>query len=204
MIALIFAAARRAAEASSPSTNWWAPAIVAAIVAAAVSLMTFALAGRRSRLDRQRHVFADAFEAVMDYREYPFIVLRRSRDEPAKERARISGDLSKVQSRLNGFKARLRVEAPHVGDCYADLVGATRRVAGPMITQAWNTEPVEDDTKVHNPGWDFTELEAYDDAYVRAVADHLGWVYAPARRRVRKWREGGKPSSQKRGSDGDA
>lgn len=199
-ITLIFAAAEPAAEASS-SSNLWAPAIVAAIVAAAVSLTTFALAGRRARLDRQRQVFAEAFEAVMEYREYPFIVLRRSKDEPATERARISGDLSTVQARLNGFKARLRVEAPDVGDRYADLVSATRRLAGPMITQAWNAEPIADDTQVHNPGWDFSELHSYDDAYVRAVADHLGWLYAPARRKLREWRwrrqqpAGGRPSS---------
>jgi protein tyrosine/serine phosphatase len=40
----------------------------------------------------------------------------------------------------------------------------------------------------HNPGWDFSELDAYDDAYVRAVADHLGWIYASAQRKLRDWR----------------
>lgn len=40
-------------------------------------------------------------------------------------------------------------------------------------------EPVEDDTEAHNPGWDFSELDADDDAYVRAIADHLGCI-APA------------------------
>jgi len=192
-IALIFAAAKPAAEASS-STSWWAPAIVAAIVAAAVSLTTFALASWRARLDRQRQLFAEAFEAVMEYREYPFIVLRRSKDESAKERVRISGDLSTVQAKLNGFKARLRVEAPYVGDRYAELVAATRRIVGPMITQAWNTEPVVDDAQVHNPGWDFRQLDTYDDDYVRAVADHLGWIYVPVRRKLREWRGSGKQS----------
>jgi len=194
----MFAAAKPAAEASSSSTSLWAPAIVAAVVAATVSLSTFALAGRRARLDRQRQVFADAFEALMEYREYPFIVLRRSKDEPAKERARISSDLSKVQAKLSGFRARLRVEAPHVGDRYAEVIDATRRVAGPMITQAWNTEPVEEDTLVHNPGWDFSALDAYDDTYLRAVADHLGWIYAPARRKLRE--RGG---SRKRPTEAD-
>jgi hypothetical protein len=144
--------------------------------------------GRRARLERQRQVFADAFEAVMDYREYPFIVLRRSKDEPAKERVRMSGDLNRVQARLNGYKARLRVEAPYVGERNAELVGATRRVAGPMITEAWNPEPVEDDSKVHNSGWDFRGLDGYDDAYVRAVTDHLGSIYAPGRRKLRDFR----------------
>jgi hypothetical protein len=124
----------------------------------------------------------------MEYREYPFIVRRRSQDEQAKERARISGELSKVHARLDGFKARLRVEAPEVGKHYATLVAETRRVAGPMITEAWNSEPVEVDAEVHNPGWDLSPLDEYDDAYLKAVTDHLGWVFAPLRQKVREWR----------------
>ena len=180
---LIFASAQQTAESS-----WLVPAITAAIVAAAVSLTTFALSGRRARLDRQRQVFADAFEAVMEYREYPFIVRRRSKDEQAKERVRISSVLSSVQARLNGFKARLRVEAPEVAKQYATLVAETRRIAGPMISEAWNMEPVEVDSGIHNPGWDFSGLDEADHAYLQAVADHLGWVHAPLRRKVRDWR----------------
>src|SRR5688572_8476682 len=82
---------------------WVAPTIVISIVALGVSVATFLLAGRRARLERQRQVFADAYEAVAEYREYPFIVRRRSPDEPAKERQRLSTDLSKVQARLNAF-----------------------------------------------------------------------------------------------------
>jgi hypothetical protein len=176
-----------AAESSSSSSNWWAPAIVAAIVAAAVSLTTFALAGRRARLDRQRQVFADALDAVMTYREYPFIVFRRNPDEPAKERQRISVSLSELQARLNGFRGRLRVEDAYVGARYAELLAATRRVAGPMITDAWNRDPAPADASIHNPGWDLSELDAYDDAFLRAVADHLGWIPASLRRTVRRW-----------------
>jgi hypothetical protein len=190
-IALIFAAVKPTAEASSSTTSWWAPAIVAAIVAAAVSLITFVLAGRRARLDRQRQVFADAFSAVMTYREYPFIVRRRNKDLLTSERQRISSELSAVQADLNAFKARLRVEAPYVGECYAALVDETRRIAGRFITEAWDSPPAADDARVHNPGWDFGALMAYDDAYLRAVADHLGWVYAPLRRKLRRSKPGG-------------
>lgn len=187
MIALILAVAKAAAEASSWPARLWAPAIVAATVAATVSLTTFALAGRRARLDRQRQVFADALDAVMTYREYPFIVYRRNADEPAKERQRISAALSELQARLNGLRGRLRVEDAYVGTRYAALLAETRRVAGPMITEAWNRDPAPADNRVHNPGWDFSELDAYDDDYVRAVADHLSWLYAPARRKLREW-----------------
>src|SRR5438093_11643603 len=110
---LIFAVVQPAANSSSTSSDWVAPAIVAAVVAAAVSLTTFALAGRRARLDRQRQLFAEAFEAVSEYREYPFIVRRRRKDALAEERARISSELSRVQAKLNSYRARLRVEAPH-------------------------------------------------------------------------------------------
>jgi hypothetical protein len=169
---------------ASATTHWWAPAIVAAIVAATVSLTTFALNGRRARLDRQRQVFAEAFAAVMEYREYPFIVRRRSTDEPARERQRISGELSNVQAKLNAFKARLLVEDPRVGRLYADLVRETRSVAGSMIKDAWNNEPAGDDADVHAPPYDFRPLDVPDNAYLQAVADHLSWF--PWLRR--KWR----------------
>jgi hypothetical protein len=160
-----------------------------------VSLATFFLAGRRTRLDRQRQVFADALDTVMRYREYPFIVYRRNADEPAKERQRISAELSELQAKLNGFKGRLRVEDPFVGAECVKLIDATRRIAGPMIAEAWNREPASLDTAVHNPGWEFSELTTYDEAYLRAVADHLGWLYAPLRRRLRGMRRGSKPMS---------
>lgn len=168
-------AASAPAEASA-TTDWWAPAIVAAIVAAAVSLTTFALTGRRARIDRQRQVFADAFEAVMEYREYPFIVRRRREDEPAEERQRISGDLSKVQARINGFKARLLVEDPVVGRRYGDLVKQNRLVAGAHIKAAWDNPPVSADEEMHAPPYDFSALDEYDNAYLQAVADHLAWL----------------------------
>jgi hypothetical protein len=104
-----------AASGGGSNNSLWAPAIVAAIVAAAVSLTTFGLTARRTRLDRQRQVFGDAFEAVMYYREYPFIVRRRNPNEPEKERQRLSGELSRVQARMNSYKARLLVEDPEIG-----------------------------------------------------------------------------------------
>jgi hypothetical protein len=191
---LICAVAQPVAKAGSTSSDWVAPAIVAAIVAAAVSLTTFALTGRRARLDRQRQLFADAFEAVTEYREYPYIVRRRSADERAKERTRISSDLSRVQARLNALQARMLVEAPYVGERYADVVQKTKQVAGGMIRAAWDNEPVSDDASMHAPQYDFSELEQADAQYLRAVGDHLGWIYAPARRKVRKWKAGSTPA----------
>jgi hypothetical protein len=169
----------------SSSSAWVAPTIVIAIVSLAVSLGTFFLAGRRSRTDRQRQVFADAMDAVMTYREYPFIVFRRNSVDLDGERQRISADLSELQAKLNGLKGRLEVEDRYVGGKFAEMLGATRKYVGPKITEAWNMEPAPADNSVHNPGWYFPELDAYDEAYLQAVADHLGWLWAPARRKLR-------------------
>ena len=168
------------------SSGWATPSLLISLLALVVSLATFFLAGRRARLDRQRQVFADAFEVVMEYREYPFMVRRRSPDEPAKERQRLAGELGRVQARLNAFKARLLVEDPHVGRHYAELVKKTRQVAGAMIKAAWDNPPVSVDEEMHAPKYDFSELDSPDNEYLRAVADHLSWVYTPLRRRLRE------------------
>lgn len=175
-----------AAQAANASSAWVTPTIVIAIVALAVSLATFFLSGRRARLDRQRQVFADAFEAVMEYREYPYIVRRRSLDEPAKERQRISGDLSRVQAKLNAFKARLLVEDRFVGERYGELVMKTKQIVGAMIKAGWDNEPVSADADMHAPAYDFSELGPLDEAYLEAVADHLGWLSASAWRMLRR------------------
>lgn len=182
-------------EGSSSSTPAWVAVAIAA-VAAAVSLTTFALAGRRARLDRQRQVFAEAFQAAMEYREYPHIVRRRSSDDPAGERRRISSALSDVQARLNAYQARLRIEDPFVGKRYGELVAETRRVAGGMIKQAWNEPPADDDAAIHAPAsFDFSPLAPSDDAYLQAVKDHLSLLPASLLRRLPR-RQNARPSAQ--------
>jgi hypothetical protein len=159
---------------------------VVAFLALAVSLGTFVVAGRRARHDRQRQVFADAFEAVMDYREFPFIVRRRNPNEREKERARLSGELSRVQARMNSHKARLLVEDPHIGKLYATLVRQTRLHAGAHIKSAWDNDPVAFDEEMHAPKYDFSALDQYDNAYLRAVADQVSSLPTSI---ARWWRE---------------
>jgi len=166
-----------AKAATASNSSWVAPTIAVSLLALVVSLGTFFAAGRRARLERQRQVFANAFEAVMEYREYPFIVRRRNADEAAKERQRISGELSKVQARVNAFKARLLVEDPLVGRKYKELVVKTREVAGGMIREAWNELAVTADDEIHAPvGYDSSATDHADNEYLRAVANHLDWL----------------------------
>jgi hypothetical protein len=111
-------------------------AVVAAAIAAVVSLVTLAWNARRDRQDRQRRV-ADAFEACILSREFPFIVRRRNADDLAAERARITLDLSRLQARLDSGKAILRVEAPRTPSSSARLAASR----GPTSRRPGRTTP---------------------------------------------------------------
>jgi len=144
------------------------------------------VAGRRARQDRQRQLFAAAFEACIAYREFPYIVRRRRGDDAAAERVRISGELSKVQRCLESYKAMIRVEAPGVSEAYSALVAETRRIAGPQISDGWDQPPVETDDGVHVAEVNVDGLERFDDAFLVAVGDHLGLLPAWLRRGARR------------------
>lgn len=149
------------------------PAVVAAVVAAAVSFTTLWWNARKSRFDRQREVFAEAFYQCIAYREFVYVIRRRRADDVSAERQRISGELSEIQKKLSYFKAVLRVEAPIVSVRYDELVAETRRIAGPQISKAWDDPPAADDRDVHIEGVDFTALRKFEDKYLQTVADHF-------------------------------
>lgn len=170
--------------AASDPNPWVGPAIVAAAVSGLVALVTVALSSRQVRKDRQRQLFADAFAACQAYKEFPYRVRRRRSDkddEAAADRTRLTTELSDVQSKLNDFKARLRVEAPRVGHAYAALVAATRRIAGGEVSRSWSLPPTEGDA-VSVTDIDLSGLGPTEDQYVLVVADHLSTWPSPAAR----------------------
>lgn len=164
--------------AATTANPWVGPAIVAAVVSGVVALVTVALAGRRERKDRHRVLLADAFAKCQLYKEYPFIVRRRrSDDEAAADRSRISQELNLVQVALNDYKARLKVETPYIAQAYDALVGATRRVAGAEIHRSWDLPPTAGDDQ-HIADIDLTELGDWESHYLEHVKDHLSlWPY---------------------------
>lgn len=178
-----------AAGAAAATVPWWvAPAVIAALIAAVMTGIGIIVNGRRNRLDRQRELFASAFADITEYCEFPYIVRRRRHDEPAEERARISGELSAVQQRLNHNVAILRVEAPRVGRSYADLVATTRGVAGAAIRDGWDQPARTADDQVHVTDVDLSPIKPAEDAYLEAVRDHLALTPAVVRRTARSLR----------------
>lgn len=169
----------------TPDSWWVAPAIIAAVIAGVIAVVTLIVNGRRARADRQRELFGAAFGDVSSYCEYPFIVRRRRHDEPEQERLRITTELSEVQRKLNHNRAVLRVEAPRIARAYDTLVTETRRIAGASIHAGWNLAPITADTGVHVTDVDLTGIRPSEDAYLSAVADHLAlmpwWARTAAR-----------------------
>lgn len=115
----------------------------------------------------------------MEYREYPFIVRRRSSDG---ERDEIIRRLSRIQSQLNKFIGILAIESKQVGNSYADLVQETRRIAGTQIASGWDLPVRPPGSSMSVSDVDFSELKSADEKFVEAVRNHLAFGPAWLRR----------------------
>lgn len=156
------------------------PLVLSSTLLAALltGLINIVLARRKSREEecsRIRTIFAEAFAAYASYREYPYVVRRRSPDQPAAERVRISEQIRQTQERLNYYLAWTKTESADVGQAYAELIRHARTTAGAAMRQAWNTPPATEDSAMNIPGGevDLANLKISEDAYTDAVSAHL-------------------------------
>jgi hypothetical protein len=159
------------------------PAVVAAVVSAAVSFAMLWFTARREDRRHRRELFAEAYAAYSAYREFPYVVRRRRHDQPEGERQRISGELRAVQERLSFFLAWTRVEDPEVGDAFATLVGQLRSVAGVAISDAWRMPAIIDDEEMNIGDIDLSGLAEAESTYL----DALGRRVRPLHKRFRAW-----------------
>jgi hypothetical protein len=194
---------------TDPGPGLLAPAVVAAVVAGCISLVTLWFNHRRDRLERQRELLADAFAACQAYKEFPFRVRRRAGGEKTvDERIRLNSALSDTQAKLNEYSARLRVEAPRVAGAYTALVAELKRIAGPEISRAWDTLPADDDAAMHVTDIDLSGLAGAEDCFLTAVEAHLS-LARRARQRLpgmfsRRESKPPTPSALKWSTDGTA
>jgi len=150
-------------------------AVIAAVVGAVVNV---GLARRRSieeEIARVRTMFAEAFEAVAQYKEFPYAIRRRRADQPAEERVRLSDELRRVQTRLSYYLAWTKTECDEVGQSYESLVRELRVIAGGACHDAWLAPAANDDADMNfAPGVvDLGGLRQFEDAYLAAVQQHL-------------------------------
>jgi hypothetical protein len=164
-------------------TTLAAPATVAAVVSGTVALLTGTIAAVRTSSDRRREMFADAYKAYRAYCEMPYAVHRRRHDQPENERARLTEQLREIQEQVGFFEAWTMIEAPAVGNAYADLIAVTRATAGKAITASWERPAITADAQVSvGTSIDLSPLRAHETAYIRTVVRqcHPVRVHLPA------------------------
>jgi gas vesicle protein len=160
-------------------------AVIAAVVGATVNV---GLAPRKSLEEeraRQRIAFAEAFEVVTRYKEFPYAIRRRRADEAAEERVRLSEGLREVQARLSYYIVWIEAESEVVGQSYETLVAQLRATAGRACHDAWLAPPAEQDADMNSaPGLiDLSDLRQYELAYIATVQQHLKQMRHPKRTR---------------------
>jgi hypothetical protein len=168
------------APGGSTSSDLVFSAVISSAVIAALLTAAFnsALARRKSLEEeraRLRSAFAEAFEVVVRYKEMPYAIRRRRRDEPGAERVRLSEEMRNIQTKLSYYQVWIAGESAVVGEAYANLVGELRRVAGKACHGAWKADAVWDDKEM-NIGSDVVDLSAlpaFERAFIGAVQQHL-------------------------------
>lgn len=164
------------------------PAVVAAVVAGGVALLTRWSNVQQAARQRQIETWAEAFKAYVAYKEFPFLVRRRSPEDPAGERVRLSTALSEVQQQLSYFSSWAGAESRRVGAIYDHLISEARRVAGPAIAAGWDRAPVDSDRAMHVRDVDLGELDEAEKLFRLAVHLHLHPVRSRLHRGDRKLR----------------
>ena len=155
--------------------------VAGAISGGAASILTLLYNSAQERRDRHREHFSRALETVVQYEEFPYIVRRRNAAEPETERIRISTELRAVQSNLSYHCAWLKTESGRVGKTYAELVAGLRTIAGGLMHDGWDADPIRTDAEMNIPdiGPELSKLKPHKDRYLREVMDHLsiwpGW-----------------------------
>jgi gas vesicle protein len=151
-------------------------AVIAAVVGAVVNV---ALARRKSIEEeraRVRTTFAEAFQTVAEYKEFPYAIRRRRHDQPEAERVRLSEALREVQTKLSYYLMWTKAESDEVGQAYETLVRELRKSAGKACREAWLAPPAREDKDMNfgRPGViDLSGLKPYEEAFISASTRHL-------------------------------
>lgn len=111
-------------------------AALAALATVIIGILTYVRQQQGNRRDRLRDLFSEALRGVADYQELPYLVRRRSEESPMKP-SELARHASDVQTRLDYYVARIRLESDEVADAFDRLVTVTRHEAGAQMTEAW-------------------------------------------------------------------
>lgn len=163
--------------------------LAVALIGLSGVLWTLWVNGDRAERQRRRELRARALEAVLAYREMPFMI-RRRRSEPEErsaERVRLSTHFSEVQTELATCENLLVADGPGwLAQEYQELVSIARSTAGREAHEAWKVDPIIEDSEMNMPEL-FGRLKPLNDGVDR-FREHIAWAGKTRRARVRVWR----------------
>jgi hypothetical protein len=163
--------------------------VVVALIGLSGVLWTLWVNGDRAERQRRRELRARALEAVLAYREMPFMI-RRRRSEPEErsaERVRLGTRFSEVQAELATCENLLVADGPDwLAQEYLELVSIARSTAGREAHEAWKAGPITADVEMNMPDL-FGRLKPLNDGVDR-FREHISWAGKTRRAKVRVWR----------------
>lgn len=175
MIDIVFAAKQAATQDPEVSDTVKFVVTVSSVLIAALAIWVNGYRGDRAR---RRELYAEAWEVVVEYKEFAFAVRRRDADHPASERVRITTAMGAVQARLAKSEALVSNErSEDVASKYTELVAQTRKVAGGIVRDSWNSPPIRSDSEIHAPEIQkqLSDLASPEKEFHGAVRDDLAW-----------------------------
>lgn len=145
-------------------------AIVATVIA---GMATYIRQQKANRRDQHRDLFSEALRAIADYQELPYLVRRRSDHSPMTP-ADLARHASEVQTRLDFYAARIRLESADVADAFDNLVSTTRQEAGAHMTSAWAEPRITSDADMPlGTAYARDRAEAAKAACIKAMQAYL-------------------------------
>ncbi|HZI74890.1 MAG TPA: hypothetical protein VFD73_12875 [Gemmatimonadales bacterium] len=113
--------------------------LIAAVIAAIVATIGYAVTVRAKLLEDRRKTYADALAAVHAYQSLPHRIRRR--DDGSSEAASLGHEISTIQQNLDYYRNLLYLDSPELGDGYTALVQASRDQGKKYRDQAWERPP---------------------------------------------------------------
>ncbi len=144
--------------------------------------------GDRAERQRRRDLHARALAAVIDYGEMPFMIRRRrcESEQRSAERIRLSDHFSRVKAEISTCQVLLAADGHRrVAAAYDELVAIARSVVGKEAHDAWQQEPITEDSGM-NMGPLFDRLEQFRDQ-LAAFQEDLSRATLPRRLRAARW-----------------
>lgn len=147
------------------------PGAVSLVVTLIVLVFGWLWNARQQRRADDARLFANAYAAVQNYKEFPYVVRRRDPEHSGSERVRISEELRRVQSDIAFCTAWIGLRNGKVAAAYNELVTQTRRIAGRLMREAWERPGTDSDAhmnipELHGP---LSELQRFEETFLTAV-----------------------------------